>query len=183
MYQMGRHLHAWGLKGKHIDGKYNPRSLAADMGQLHFRHQWDFLISGHVQGRACGGRKSGLRTFPVLPGCGPILYSAHSPRSGANHRQTYPIQSWLWRENLINIITNEMEREEKKGLFSPACWSRRVIGVKATERNRISLVANPRKVRVRASSTPNKESFCVTNEHWLNVYKYLMAAAEILFCI
>lgn len=24
IYQMGRHLHAWGLKGKHIGGKYNP---------------------------------------------------------------------------------------------------------------------------------------------------------------
>lgn len=119
-----------------------------------------FLFQDVCKGEpAEGRRKSGLRTFPVLPGCGPILYSAHSPRSGANHRQTYPIQSWLWRENLINIITNEMEREEKKGLFSPACWSRRVIGVKATERNRISLVANARKVRVRASSTPNKESF------------------------
>lgn len=38
-------------------------------------------------------------------------------RREANHRQTYPIQSWLWKENLINIITNEMERGKKKDHF------------------------------------------------------------------
>lgn len=81
MYQMGRHLHAWGLKGKHIEGETQPRSLLTDMGQLYFRHQSDFLISGHVQGQTYGERKSGggLQTLLGLTVRSPMLYSAHSP--------------------------------------------------------------------------------------------------------
>ncbi len=79
MYQMGLHLHAWGLKGKTYWRKIQPRSLFADMGQLYFRHQWDFLISGHVQGQVCWGRKmAGLQMFLVSTVCCPMLYSTHS---------------------------------------------------------------------------------------------------------
>lgn len=138
IYQMGRHLHAWGLKGKHIEGKYNPDlssqiwvSYISDINKI-------FLFQDMCKGKSSGvGGGGGLQTciarFAAPRYC--IQLTAEDG-SGANHRQTYPIQSWLWRENLINIITNEMEREEGKGLFSPAGWRSGVIGVKTMERER-----------------------------------------------
>lgn len=111
--------------------KIQPRSPFADMGQPYFRHQEDFLISGHVQGQDFRGGR-GLGKEGSLWDCRRslvsralqnwILYSTHN---WANHRQTNLIQSRLWRENLINIIRNEMERGEEKGLFSPAGWGSR----------------------------------------------------------
>lgn len=79
-----------GWKEKHTEGKYNPRSPFTDMGQLYFRHQWDFLISGHVQGRACGegklgGRWLGFKRVPsaaLLPVSQPDTVFNSQPRTG-----------------------------------------------------------------------------------------------------
>lgn len=108
-----------------------------------------FLFQDMCKGKPVGGRKLN-RTYSLhwLSAARYRIQLTSENGRAANHRQTYAIQSWLGKGNLINIIKNEIEREErKKRQFSPAGCRRRAISVETATRKRIILVVKPRKVR------------------------------------
>lgn len=95
-FQMGRHLHAWALKAKHIEGKYNPPISPCRYGSAIFQTSVRFsyfrtCARASLQG---GGWGSSL--------CWPITVFNSQLKSGseANRRQTYPIQRLTLEEKI-----------------------------------------------------------------------------------
>ena len=109
-----------GWKEKHTEGKYN-RDLSSQIWVSYISDiNKIFLLQDMCEGASTGrGSWRDCRRALFSPVCRPdtVFYPQLRMWEELITGRHAQFKSFLWRENLINIITNEMERGEQKDCF------------------------------------------------------------------